>query len=122
MDSGIAFLFIEPIDHVGSPSRYDGLAIRGVLAAFLHRDSGMDTQLDGLMVTPDKIYGTKQHWRLLYEFLLANKEEYIDKYMFETPQKEGPIASFSKEAGKWIQDNCRLYFVQQAFKRLYGGI
>lgn len=78
----------------------------------------------------DKIYGNKEQYYKLYEFIRDNKPEFLsglrDKnYMRGVFKKIGPnqetsISSFSPEADKWLYINCPFDFVTERIKEQYN--
>lgn len=70
----------------------------------------------------DKIYGSREQWIELWDFLYENCPDYLDA-MGCFPDKESldaRIAHFSEKQNSWLAKNCPLEFIQNRLKEQYG--
>ncbi len=77
------------------------------------------------MASVDKIYGTREQWIKLHDFLEKKKPEYLGYLYPKPPEKLWnsfgiPISNFSYEADCWLKKHCPLEFVQERLKEQYA--
>lgn len=72
------------------------------------------------MAAVDKIYGNKEEWQLLRNFLSKKNPDFIIKYMYPKPKKGiSSIFNGSLEADIWLKQYCFLPFIQAGLKEIY---
>jgi len=66
------------------------------------------------MAACDNLYGTKEEWQDLHDFLFQTNSEYIKKYMRPKPEHDGEVRiCYIADIQGWLVENCPLVWVKE---------